>query len=827
MNTSVRFFSFLFCLLSKVALAQLTGTITNEKGDPLPFVNIYVEGTYTGTTSNSEGVYELAIFKTGTYPVVYQYLGYTTLRKTIVVESLPTSQDITLQEETTSLNEVIVEAGVNPADRVMRAAIAQRKTNLERLSEYKADFYSRGLWKVKDAPEKILGQDVGNFDGSLDSTRTGIIYLSETISNIAYRRPNNFSEKIVASKVSGNDNGFSFNTAIDANFSFYENTVEINTPIVSPIASNAYTYYKYKLESSFYESGKLINKIAVIPRRPKDRVFSGIIYIVEDDWQIYGVELETTGDAIQVPFVEQLHFKQTFSQDIINKQWVKRSQVIDFSFGLFGLNGDGRFTAVYSNYDFSPDFTKKSFTNEVLSFTAEANKKDSLYWNEIRPVPLTLEETTDYIRKDSLQEIRKSRKYLDSVDRVNNKIGLLDPLTGYSYTNTHKRWRLGYDGITSAIRFNTVQGWNGETGLSFSNWSDEDFSKSLFAFAKINYGFSDDRLRYTGGFTRRFNRKTRSTLSVTGGVQAVAFNTQAIPPLINSVATLFFERNFLKLYEREFIQATYSQEVVNGVNLTGYLSYENRDGLFNTTDQTFFPQDDLVFTSNNPLEPDDEFSIPFQSHTIAKGFLSARINFDQKYYNYPNAKFAINDDRYPTLFATYETGFGASNSDFNFHQLRLQLRQGFNIGSGGRFNYNLKAGTFFGTADDIAFVDFQHFNGNQTRVGTESSYINRFNLLPYYELSTNNTYFEGHIEHDFKGWVLGKIPGVNALNFNLVAGAHLLSTVDNQPYTELSIGIDNLGWGKYRLLRLDYVQSYGLNDNLGAFIFGLKFLDLF
>jgi hypothetical protein len=53
----------------------------------------------------------------------------------------------------------------------------------------------------------------------------------------------------------------------------------------------------------------------------------------------------------------------------------------------------------------------------------------------------------------------------------------------------------------------------------------------------------------------------------------------------------------------------------------------------------------------------------------------------------------------------------------------------------------------------------------------------------------------------------------------------VLSTVGNKPYYEYSVGLDNIGWGKYRLLRIDYVRSSlnGVND--GIFVFGLKFLD--
>ncbi len=112
-------------------------------------------------------------------------------------------------------------------------------------------------------------------------------------------------------------------------------------------------------------------------------------------------------------------------------------------------------------------------------------------------------------------------------------------------------------------------------------------------------------------------------------------------------------------------------------------------------------------------------------------------------------------------------------------------------------------------------------------MGNASNYTNVFNLLPYYKLSTNKSYLEGHIEHDFRGWILGKIPGINTLNFNLIAGAHFLTSESNKPYTEWSVGLDNLGIGKYRLLRLDYVRSYFEGSSFGAVIFGIKFLGLF
>ena len=89
--------------------------------------------------------------------------------------------------------------------------------------------------------------------------------------------------------------------------------------------------------------------------------------------------------------------------------------------------------------------------------------------------------------------------------------------------------------------------------------------------------------------------------------------------------------------------------------------------------------------------------------------------------------------------------------------------------------------------------------------------------------STNDKYTEIHTEHNFKGFILNKIPLLNKLNFYVVAGAKGLFTGDRKPYTEASIGLDNIGWGKWRFLRVDYVISKGgINQKQRGFVFGLS-----
>jgi hypothetical protein len=821
--------SFLLFLLitASTATGQIVGKVTDDKGEALPYVNIYLENTYVGTTTNEEGNFELNISEIKDYTVIFQFLGFKTVTKKISVLSLPHILNMAMEEEFVSLDQVIISNdGEDPAYRIIRETIARRKENLEKISKYTADFYSRGLWKVQNAPLKIMGQDLGDLEAALDSTRSGIIYLSETISEISYQKPDDFRERIIASKVSGNDNGFSFNSAQESTFSFYENTLDLNTAIVSPIGTSALGYYKYRLDGIFYEGSKLINKIEVLPKRAMDRVWSGYIYIVEDDWQLYGVEISTNGQSIQVPFIQELVFKQNFKFDPEYNFWVKISQTIDFGFGFLGLNGDGRFIANYSNYNFDPQFTKKSFTNEVLAFETEANKKDSLYWKGTRPVPLTDEELADYVKKDSLQTLRRSKPYLDSLDQRSNKPGILDPVLGYSFKNSFKKYRIEYTGPLPGIGFSTLQGWNSTTGLSFYNWFDENQTKWLRAGVNATYGIADDRLRFTGRITRKFNQKDNLRFDLSGGSKLQQFNPEEpISNIVNSVATMFFERNYLKAYELNFARLQYSQEVINGLEVGITVGYEERTPLFNATNQVIVSNKGVSYTSNNPKAPADFDNAAIDEHEIFKSELIARITFGQKYFSNPDMKFNIGNDRYPRLTLVVENGLGSSNSNYNYTQLRARLDQDISLGNKGQLYYNLKGGAFL-NGDRISFADFQHFNGNQTRVGTTVNYMNVFNLLPYYQLSTNKSYFESHVEHDFRGWILGKIPGINQLNFNLIVGGHALVTETNKPYAEWSVGIDNLGIGKYRLLRLDYVRSYYDGGSAGAVIFGLKFLDL-
>ena len=417
---------------------------------------------------------------------------------------------------------------------------------------------------------------------------------------------------------------------------------------------------------------------------------------------------------------------------------------------------------------------------------------------------------------------------MDSIDKKENKFKFHSPITGYHWKNSIQKKSFHYEGLLnlSSLSFNTVQGWNLDSGFSFRDWKEEEEKgKSTTISTKFNYGFSDYRLRVTADYYHKFNNQNYASLSISGGSKVNQFNPEEpITQFINSVSSLFFVDNYMKLYNKEFAGITYSQDVANGFNLKGKIEYQQRKPLFNTTDHVFVKSDD-VYSSNNPLLPDDNLTPAFEQHHLTKASVLARVNFGNKYISRPDGKLNIRNYDYPTLYFGYENAFASNENKYEFQLITSQIRYDFNAGNKGTLGINLKAGTFI-HGENISFVDYKHFNGNRTHVGTSDRYLNVFNLLPYYSNSTNDSYFEAHLEHNDKGFVMNKIPLLNKLNSTLVLGFHALAVPETKPYTEVTVGLDNLGFGKLKVFRFDYVHSFQNGVQEDGVVFGLKILNL-
>ncbi|RYD84821.1 MAG: carboxypeptidase-like regulatory domain-containing protein, partial [Sphingobacteriales bacterium] len=330
----------LLTLLISPVFAQtftLSGKVTDDTGKPIPFASIYIRSSTKGTSANSDGGYNINLQK-GQYEVLFKAVGYKQESKNVNLQA-DTKIDVSLNAEQYQLNEVSIRSGgEDPAYDIIRKAIKKRKTYLNEVNAYTCEVYIKGLQRLLAAPKKFLGFDVQKFaqQNGLDSNRRGIVYLSESQSKFSFMKPDKVHEEMISSKVSGSNRAFSFNRASDIQVNFYENMQNwdgiSNRPIISPIADNALSFYKYKLIGATIENGETINKIQVTPRNENNPCFSGYIYILEDSWRLQSLSLYITKKA-NINFVDTLRVDEQYVP-INGKVWMPASMKFEFNGGF-------------------------------------------------------------------------------------------------------------------------------------------------------------------------------------------------------------------------------------------------------------------------------------------------------------------------------------------------------------------------------------------------------------------------------------------------------------------------------------------------------------
>jgi len=810
MRSTLLFTIILLFSCSAFAQVSLSGRVTDVQNKAIPFASVYIKNTTKGTSANSEGEYILQL-KPGIYEVQYKAVGFRQESRKIDLSSTQTV-NVVLQTETYQLKDVTVKAdGEDPAYAVIRKTIKRRKEHLNEVSAYTCEVYIKGLQKLLAAPKKFMGFDIQKAarENGLDSNRRGIVYLSESESKLSFEKPDNVHEEMISSKVSGSNRAFSYNRASDIKVNFYENNQNwggiSNRPVISPIADNALFYYKYKYIGFSTENGETIDKIKVIPRRSYDACLQGYIYIIEDDWRLYGLDLFITKQQ-NINFVDTLRVNEQFIP-VNPKVWMPASVKFEFTGGIFGFKLGGYFISVFKDYDLAPTFAKKEFA-EVLRITPDVNKKDSAYWENERPIPLTEEEKTDYQKKAVLAKKRESKPYLDSLDRVNNKFKPLGWLLGgYRHYNRYDHEFYNLDPLLTSIRFNTVQGFSLNAGFNYRKRIDSTERRFFSLSARAGYGFSDNI--FTGSVSviipvRDFD------LGLNAGSEITDLNnTDPISPFWNTLYSLFERENYQKLYQKQYLSAFLHKRIAGGWQATAGAEWADRKWLPNTSGYSFFNPANRSYTSNNPFQPSQDSPL-FPENQSFKITLRTTYDFSDKYETFPTGRRYL-PSPYPTVGLSYVQGIsGVFGSDVDYSLLSADVSKN-NIPAGifGNTSFYIGAGKFLNSSN-LYYPDYKQFAGNEILFYKNG--INSFLLLNYYAFSTKSQYLEGHLEQNFSGFILNKIPLIRKLKLQEIVDINYLSTPQLKNYTELGIGVQYLNF------RLMYGTSFNSGSNLTSAI---------
>jgi len=804
------YFSILLLLISLSTFATvIKGKVIDENDMPVSFATILVKNTTIGTSANNSGEYQLDL-KPGSYTIICKTIGYQAFTKTITIGEKEETLNFKLVPQNLKLSEVVISAKKeDPAYPIMRKVIAKRKIHADLVKTLESDIYLKGVMRSRSFPDNILGFSLEGEEGNelksgfgVDSMGKGILYLVEEMSHYYYKAPNKMFHEIISVRESGDPKGLGFATMPPIT-NIYENNIQILSGLnergfISPANSNAFQYYNYKFLGTFMEDDYVINKIKITPKRKYEPLFSGYLYVVEDEWVFHSVDLLLTKES-QINTLDTLKFEQSY-RPLAKDIWVIQSQVLYPTFKIIGIDFAGNFVTSYSNQKLNQPISEEKINSKTISkYEKTAMESNPEYWDTIRPIPLEKDEIKDYVVKDSIHIAQKLKT--DSLEKTSS-ISYDLFLKGF-YAKFGKN-TISTRPLLSSIWFNSVEGLNAKIILDYKY----KFTKySKLDFQLINrYGFANEHYNVLAklGMSNSDSTWTGKSWSwqATAGKYIYQINPEnPIGPVMDGLYTLFGGRNYMKLFENKLAKINLKRNWGNGLDANITVSYEQRIPLFNASDFTFINKHDERITPNQPA------NLPDLKQEDA-AIIAASISYQPgwQYIEYPDHKAPISSNL-PRFTVNYTKGIpGIFNSVSNFDKWSVDMSHQFRLHMLGNLNYRLETGGFLNNKE-VNLPDYKHLNGNQTFLA--NSYLNAFQLAPYYRYSnTADVYFQGHLEWHLGGLFTNKIPLFKRLNWFLLGGSNVLYINETNYYAEVFVGLENIGVKMFRFGRVDFIAGY-------------------
>ncbi len=836
------------------ALSQgVNGVITDENGDPLPYASVFIKQKGTGTSSNVDGQYKLML-PPGQYEITFQYVGFTTQQRKVTISDDFIELNIRLMPQTETLEEVsITGSAEDPAYSIMRKAIAKAPYHLLQYDGYTAEVYIKGTGKLDKIPAMFANM------AAKDGVDTSRVFTSESVSEVSFERPNTFKEKVISVRASGQElEGANPNSYVSA--SFYQPTV---AEAVSPLSPKAMAYYRFKYVRGFEDRGYKIHEIEVIPRSRGEKVFQGKVFIRDQFWNIHSLNLQTRIQLFDITITQ-------FYAPVTDEIWMPINQQFEYRASFFGFEGGYKYLASVMRYvvDRNEDLadtvilvdekieeapeeiesinegevdkgmdevftddkkvSRKQFRKLMRQYEKEEQKEkgeqdvisdyeykidslaargDSAYWAKVRSVPLTKKERESYKIDDSVYvEQKKDSTYKPGYETLD----FGDFLLGGSKKFSDSVW-LRNPGIIPRIRFNTVEGFNLDLESTLEIYK-RRFGK-LSITPTIRYGFASTELYAQLNAGLEYGKmEQRNTWTLSGGHYISQFHTDAINPFINSVYSLFMERNYMKLYEKDFIQLSYSRNFKYRFLVNGSLQWASRNSLTNNTELAAVRFDEWEYSSNDPVNIENgQTQFSYSKALLSK--VELVWNPWLKYRKYNGVLRPVKSSS-PAFMLNYNAGWnGVFNSTTDFQQLEVGLKTEFDLGVRATFDIDARAGGFLRN-NGMLFTDFKHFEGGLTEIAP-LSVTGNFRLLDYYLYSTNRQYVSALSHIRFRKFLFTQIPIVRLSGVKENLFINYLKTTTSPHYSEIGYGIDNI----FNIFRLEFVQSF---TGIEPYTFGIR-----
>ncbi len=854
----------------------IRGNVNNSLGEAVAYATIYVAEMHQGTTANEHGSYQLPL-SPGTYTVRFQYLGYKTQVHQVVVDNETVHLDVVMEEQVYSLPVVTVTAsGEDPAYYIMRRAISMSQYYLNQVSAYQCQVYLKGTGVIERIPalmrrqferegveqdKYFVTETISELSFQIPGQVENRVISTRSSGNDNQTSPMAFVTMSLYRDINGIISPLSRNAfqvyRFELEGSFMENGEQINKIRVIPrrAGHDLYSGHIYIREGSW--------NLHTVNLRVEQSLFSIEVRQVYNDvgkgvWmpvsQDFMIELAVMGLEVRYNYLASLsEYEVTLNPHIDHAFYARMMErgtslmQLDGREAIPGSSRDQQIERlIRTEKEPAPetprqeriadlmekeDLSRREVRrlNRLVRREAEANQpKRSLevrffdmeiddsarvrtvsYWEEHRPVPLTPEErdsfseTEDGSKSDTLSDGTPARRTLRKL-MMGGQISLSDD------------WRMSHAGLITpdAFLYNTVDGLQYNQRVSFSRSLPDD--RRFRMMTRAGWATARNGLLVSALADYRYDAFRRASFALEAGKLPKDFNNgNGVDQTLNSITTLFYGQNPLKLYEQTYIRAYHETDIVNGLVLQTGVMAAQRKPLENNTGFYIIHPSNKTFNANIPGIPGLEDQVMPEHNAFT---VDVTLTYTHRhYYMLTGRRKQMLYSNYPGLSVHYREGIkGPGNSDTRFRQLEASVNHSFDIRLLGNFQYRIHAGRFL--QNDALFTpDFKHFNGNETWVMPDDGTA-RFRTISFYEYSTGSRYAYGHFQYTHGRIILKRFPFLARTLIREKLFMNVLEIPERPTLIELGYGLDQVGL----LFNLELVTGFtGGNHHYTGFRIGV------
>ncbi len=825
------------------------GKITDQQGRPISNAALYCADSSLCNMTNSEGDYQLKL-KPGKYNFTIHCYGYITKELELECLENPKHVDIVLCKREYSFhyersNEGNQEAGYT----IIQKAIAMGSYYINQLAEFDCKIYL-----------KVNGNETSesSFIRKSRGKKTNH-FVYEKIIDFHCELPETVAQNTISFLGSEEKND---RLPLDY----------ITTPLykeihgaISPLNRDANTYYKFQHISSFLDRRYLVYKIKVIPYQEGCNLYSGFLYIVDGLWCLYGVELQIqqnsrtiTINQIYAPVKNEvwmpISHNYSFENQKIGKKLSHTCSVAFFEYQIkvksnLMINPDRNFNFIKkenTDLDKGIEFSEihqflqknilaksesKKLSKLIRASVEQSNNKKKLeieqfkhtndsakirtykYWNSIRPMGLTDHEIR--IHKKGLLNTRIDAEESNRLKRKTKTFRWSKVLVGGNFSFDKEKHQFLYGGIFDPIHidYNTTEKikYGNEFTYSYYKMNGKHFQINY----DIDYSFGRQQMTHDIGVKFRYNGLKRGNLFMSGGTITSDFDSSTgIPKNLNLITTVFLNEDYLKAYQKDYIEIAHRIDLINGLDFLINLEYAKRKKIMDLAkiyiDYYTSDTSSIATIEDSPVGDHNGFNIRLRLRYTPEYYY--KVEKGTKIYLHSN---------YPTFTLNYYKGVkNIFCSNVNFDRIETSILQNIQIRKIGLLHYELIGGNFI-NINKVYFADYKRFGTNTPFVmGTSPGNI--FRLLEYYEYSTIDKYVETHIKLTNFRILLKRLPVLNRrlMNENLYFSS--LHTVDRMPYYEVGYGLNKI----FNLFNLEaFVGFIGKTHKYTGVKLGVPFIE--